>query len=126
MSHLVDGCSPDIDTVTKTSDWASQLVTVMKSDSTNAIPVTHVLLTFHFDTAVSLIGIDKGFLTEMPSYRSTSVTISRVTVNQMSFLKASCTHNIYSVHALLASRVFTLVLSFFRCFGARTDSESIR
>ena len=56
MSHLVDGCSPDIDT--NTSDWASQLVTVRKSGSTTAIPFTHVLLTFHFNTAVSLTGIE--------------------------------------------------------------------
>ena len=56
MSHLVDGCSPDIDT--STSDWTSQLMTVRRSDSTSAIPVKHVLLTFCFDTAVSLTGIE--------------------------------------------------------------------
>ena len=55
-SHLIDGCSPDIDT--STSDWASQLVTVRKSGSTSNIPFTHVLLTFGFDTAVSLTGIE--------------------------------------------------------------------
>ena len=55
MSHLVDGCSPDIDTTT--SDWASQLVTVRKS-ATDDIPVQHVLLTFTFDTAVSMTGIE--------------------------------------------------------------------
>ena len=60
MSHLVDGCSPDIDTVTRTSDWI--IMTLMKSDSTNAIPVTHVLLTFRFDTAVSLTGIELDLL----------------------------------------------------------------
>ena len=56
MSHLVDGCSPDIDT--STSDWASQLVTVRKSSSTSNIPFQHVLLTFGFDTAVSLTAIE--------------------------------------------------------------------
>ena len=56
MSHLVDGCSPDIDT--STSDWASQLVTVKKSDSTAGFPFSHVLLTFGFDTAVSLTGVE--------------------------------------------------------------------
>ena len=56
MSHLVDGCSPDIDT--STSDWASQLVTVRRSGSTNNIPFVHVLLTFVFDSAVSLTGIE--------------------------------------------------------------------
>ena len=55
MSHLVDGCSPDIDT--STSDWASQLVTV-RGSFTDDIPFTHVLLTFGFDTAVSLTGIE--------------------------------------------------------------------
>ena len=51
-SHLIDGCSPDIDTIT--SDWASQLVTVRRSD----FPLSHVLLTFGFETAVSLTGIE--------------------------------------------------------------------
>ena len=55
MSHLVDGCSPDIDT--STSDWASQLVTV-RTSVTDDIRFTHVLLTFGFDTAVSLTGIE--------------------------------------------------------------------
>ena len=56
MSHLVDGCSPDIDT--STSDWASQLVTVRKS-FTDDIRFQHVLLTFGFNTAVSrLTGIE--------------------------------------------------------------------
>ena len=54
-SHLVDGCSPDIDT--NTSDWASQLVTVRKSYTSN-ITFSHVLLTFGFETAVSLTGIE--------------------------------------------------------------------
>ena len=54
-SLLFDGCSPDIDT--STSDWASQLVTVRKS-YTRYIPFQHVLLTFGFDTAVSLTGIE--------------------------------------------------------------------
>ena len=55
-SHLIDGCSPDIDT--STSNWASQLVTVRRGDSTSNIPLTHVLLTFGFETAVSLTGIE--------------------------------------------------------------------
>ena len=56
ISHLVDGCSPDIDS--STSDWASQLVTVRKRGSTSDLPLTHVLLTFGFDTVVSLTGIE--------------------------------------------------------------------
>ncbi|CAI7990951.1 hypothetical protein GBAR_LOCUS589 [Geodia barretti] len=55
LSYLIDGCSPDIDT--STSDWASQLVTVRRG-TTPDIPFPHVLLTFGFDTAVSLTGIE--------------------------------------------------------------------
>ena len=58
ISHLVDGYSPDIDT--NTSDWASQLVTVRKNDSTAGagFQFSHVLLTFGFPTNVSLIGVE--------------------------------------------------------------------
>ena len=56
QSYLVDGCSPDIDT--STSDWASQLVTVRRNGGTAGINFAHVLLTFGFDTAVSLTGIE--------------------------------------------------------------------
>ena len=55
-SYLVDGCSPDIDT--STSDWGSQLVTVRRNEGTAGIGFAHVLLTFGFDTAVSLTGIE--------------------------------------------------------------------
>ena len=57
QSYLVDGCSPDINT--NTSDWASQLVTVRRSEgSLDDISFAYVLLTFGFDTAVSLTGIE--------------------------------------------------------------------
>ena len=56
QSYLVDGCSPDIDT--SISHWASQLVTVRRNEGTAAVPFAHVLLTFGFDTAVSLTGIE--------------------------------------------------------------------
>ena len=56
QSYLVDGCSPDIDT--STSDWASQLVTVRRNEGTAAVPFAHVLLTFGFDTAMSLTEIE--------------------------------------------------------------------
>ena len=55
QSYLVDGNSPAIDT--STSDWASQLVTVRKTQ-TDEITFDHVLLTFGFDTAVTLTGIE--------------------------------------------------------------------
>ena len=54
-STLLDGISPTIDT--STSDWASQLVTV-RTELTENIPFPHVPLTFGFDTAVSLTGIE--------------------------------------------------------------------
>ena len=56
QSYLIDGCSPDIDT--STSDWTSQLVTVRRNEGTADINFPHVLLTFGFDTAVSLTGIE--------------------------------------------------------------------
>ena len=56
QSYLVDGCSPDINT--STSDWASQLVTVRRSEGSLDISFPHVLLTFGFDTNISLTGIE--------------------------------------------------------------------
>ena len=56
LSYLVDGVSPDIDT--SISDWASQLVTVRRNEGNADVPFAHVLLTFGFDTAVSLTGIE--------------------------------------------------------------------
>ena len=55
-SYLTDGVSPDIDT--STCDWASQLVTVRRNEGTPVLSFPHVLLTFGFDTAVSLTGIE--------------------------------------------------------------------
>ena len=56
-SYLLDGNSPAIDT--STSDWASQLVTVRKNDAIpGRITFDHVVLTFGFDTAVSLTSIE--------------------------------------------------------------------
>ena len=56
QSYLVDGSSPDIDT--SISDWASQLVTVRRNEGTFDITFPHVLLTFGFETNVSLTGIE--------------------------------------------------------------------
>ena len=55
-SYLVDGCSPAINT--STSNWASQLVTLKKVSDHAQIPFDHVLLTFVFNTAVSLTAIE--------------------------------------------------------------------
>ena len=54
QSYLVDGCSPAIDTII--SDWASQLVTVRKTQNDD-LTFDHVLLTFGFDTAVTLTSV---------------------------------------------------------------------
>ena len=54
-SYLLDGNSPTINT--STSDWASQLVTVRKNDA-GRIMFDHVVLTFGFDTAVTLTSIE--------------------------------------------------------------------
>ena len=56
QSYLVDGVSPDIDT--STSDWASQLVTVRRNEATADTFFDYVLLTFGFETNVSLTGIE--------------------------------------------------------------------
>ena len=55
-SYLLDGNSPAINT--SSSDWASQLVTVRTDAATVDIPFVHVVLTFGFDTAVSLTSIE--------------------------------------------------------------------
>ena len=55
-SYLVDGHSPAIDR--STSNWASQLVTVRKVSDHAQIHFNHVLLTFGFNTAVSLTAIE--------------------------------------------------------------------
>ena len=60
QSYLVDGCSLDINT--SSPDWASQLVTVRRNEGTADIHFAHVLLTFGFDTAVSLTGIEMDLL----------------------------------------------------------------
>ena len=54
-TYLFDGCSPAIDT--NTSNWASQLMTVRKKEDNDVIHYNHVL-TFDFDTAVSLDSIE--------------------------------------------------------------------
>ena len=55
-SYLVDGFSPAIDT--STPNWASQLVTLRKVSDHAQIYFDHVLLTFGFNTAVSLTAIE--------------------------------------------------------------------
>ena len=54
-SYLVDGCSPHVNT--HHHDWASQLVTVRMIESSNHLNFPHALLTFGFDTPVSITGM---------------------------------------------------------------------
>ena len=58
-SYLVDDCSPAINT--STSNWASQLVSLRKVSDHAQIHFDHVLLTFGFNTAVSLTAIELDF-----------------------------------------------------------------
>ena len=55
-SYLVDGCSPTIDT--STSNWASQLVTVRKTEDNDVLHFDFVVLIFDFETAMSLDSIE--------------------------------------------------------------------
>ena len=68
QSYLIDGCSPAIDT--STSDWASQLVTVRKNQTAD-----YILLTFGFDTAVTLTGIEMNLFL-CPDWGISAPTIS--------------------------------------------------
>ena len=54
-SYLVDGCSPHVNTYHH--DWASELVTVRMIESSKLLNYPHVLLTFGFDTPVSMTGM---------------------------------------------------------------------
>ena len=58
QNYLIDGCSPDIDP--NTTDWASQLVTV-KITYNQHLHFPHILLTFVFDTPVSVREIEMDF-----------------------------------------------------------------
>ena len=59
-NYLINGNTPAIDT--STSDWTSQLVTVRKTKNDRVTAggnqYDHVLMTFGFDTAVTLTGIE--------------------------------------------------------------------
>ena len=78
QSYLVDGVAPDIDT--SIYDWASQLVTVRRNEGTADTNFDYVLLTFGFDTAVSLTGI-KIDLFHCPNMRIDAPVI-RVYINE--------------------------------------------
>ena len=77
-SYLVDGCSPAINT--STSNWASQLVTVRKVSDHDGIHFDHVLLTFGFDTAVSLTAIELDLFL-CPDWNIGAPSIGVITTN---------------------------------------------
>ena len=57
QSYLVDGCSPAIDT--STSDWASQLVTMIESRKIDGhVYRSHVVLTFGFESIVAVTSVE--------------------------------------------------------------------
>ncbi|CAI8012540.1 Class II receptor tyrosine kinase [Geodia barretti] len=95
-SYLIDGCSPDIDT--STSDWASQLVTVRRNEGTAGITFPHVLLTFGFDTAVSLTGIEMD-LFNCPDW---NIGIPSITVYLNPDYNLAATTNIFSLPFVFA------------------------
>ena len=75
-SCLLDGSSPGINT--STSDWESQLVRVRKSDaSLGRITFDYVLLTFGFDTAVSLTLVEMDVFL-CPEWNISALLIARI------------------------------------------------
>ena len=96
ISYLVDGNSPTIDT--NTPDWASQLVTVRKNDGYDDIPFDHVVLTFVFDTAVSLTGIELD-LFHCPEWNIGAPVIEVRADNRTSLVFSYANSNFVTGHA---------------------------
>ena len=93
QNYLIDGCSPDIDT--NTTDWASQLVTVKITYNQN-FPFSHVLLTFVFDTPVSVREVEMDlFLCPNLSIGPPHITI--YLINDVQYHSTSFS-NLYFVH----------------------------
>ena len=88
-NYLIDGNSPAIDR--STSDWASQLVTVRKTKSDRVTAggdqFDHVLLTFGFDTAVTLTGIELDlFLCPDMNIDAPYITVFAVEESNLAFI----------------------------------------
>ena len=90
QSYFVDGCSPAFDT--NTSDWASQLVTVRKTH-TDEIKYSHVLLTFVFDTAVTLIGVEMDLFL-CPEWGIGAPTVSVCATKDVNFVFNETGHTV--------------------------------
>ena len=89
-SYLVDGCSPAINT--STSNWASQLVTVRMVYDSDQIHFDHVLLTFGFNTAVSLTAIELDlFLCPNWNIGAPTTTVVAINLTVTSILAAGYT-----------------------------------
>ena len=98
VSYLFDDNSPDIDT--NASNWASQLVTVRKNNATDVISYDHVVLTFDFDTAVSLTSIELDlFLCPELNIGAPNITVygDNTGTSGLTFSELSVTLNIITV-----------------------------
>ena len=125
-SYLVDGCSPDINT--STSDWASQLVTVRRSGGTLDITSPHVLLTFGFDTSVSLTGIEMDLFLcpdwgisapDITVYLNEDYNLSSTNIFNLPFVSADNKDSLQSSCDSLSTVTFSggsLVGSYYRTF----------
>ena len=111
----MDGNSPDIDT--STSYWASQLVTVRKNDATHDIPLDHVVLTFRFDTAVSLSSIELDvFLCPewnigaplVTLYGSNNTNVFFGSFSKSDFLVNTCPHSLPVIYYPLSLFLFKM------------------
>ena len=110
-SYLLDGNSLAIDT--NTSDWASQLVTVRKNDATNDIPLDHVMLTFGFDTAVSLTSIELDlFLCPGWNIGAPFISVYAAEKNSLVFLNSSGAIINHTPMQTLCDSLSTVAISF--------------
>ena len=134
-SYLVDGCSPDIDT--STCDWASQLVTVRRSNDGPGITFPHVLLTFGFDTAVSLTGIEMDWFlcpdwgigaTYITVYLNEEYNLANTNIRTLPFVFADNKDSLQSSCDSLSTVTFSggsLVGSYYRTIHILLEFPSI-
>ena len=98
QNYLIDGCSPDIDT--NTTDWASQLVAV-KITYNQHLYFPHVLLTFVFDTPVSVTEIEMDLF----FYPNLSIGPPHITIHLVHDVQYNLTSfsGLYFVHGKATS-----------------------
>ena len=96
-SYLSDCSSPAIDT--STPNWASRLVTVRKNDANGDINYKHVVLTFGFDTAMSLDLIELDlFLCPEWNIGAPYITVYGTETKSRSFMPPSALIDDFLVH----------------------------